>query len=76
MLRFLGTPMPMVQVKELRRTYKEFQASGNFEVLVEALERMRDAYAADRTGPSLPSASVRVLNRQDLHLICFDVVSS
>lgn len=76
MLRFLGAPMLTVQVKELRRIFKEFQANESSEVLAEAIERMRVAYATDRAGPELPSPNVRVLNREDLRLICFDVVSS
>lgn len=76
MLRFLGAPMPAVQVKELRRIFKEFQASGDVEMLVEALEHTHKVYGGGGTGPGSPSLDVRSLAREDLRLICFNVVSS
>ena len=76
-IEFLNAPMLRVQVTELKKLYKGYQQTQNVMEIVASLERMRDEYGLDgrqRRSTELPSGPK--LQRDDLRLICFDVVSS
>ncbi len=75
-IRFLNQPMLTVQVRQLRQIYKGFQGGGDMGVLLKGIEDLRVEFG---TAPS-PSgqetcSGVERLDRSDLRLICFDVVS-
>jgi len=75
-IRFLNQPMMTVQVKQLRTAYKEFQADGAIEGLLQVANALREKYAAQATA-QVPSGNgpLARISRDDLRLICFDVVS-
>ena len=73
-LRYLGAPLPKTHVKQLRGAYQQFQASGDPRTLLgavlEMVARFGGVTAAEEPGATVP------VKREDLRLICFDVVSS
>jgi superfamily II DNA or RNA helicase len=75
-IRFLNQPMLKVQVVELRRAYKEFQRNRDIKALLTAVEGMRSAYGEQPVNSHLAgSTSLDELRREDLRLICFDLVT-
>jgi hypothetical protein len=74
-IRFLSRPMVAVAVRELRQAYRDFQRAERITGLLATVERLRAEVSAERgaEGPSHGTAVPR-LNRQDLRLICFDLV--
>lgn len=73
-IRALNQPMLAVQVRELRKAYNSFQRSSDIGRLLNGLElSLKDV--AERNGDenSKPSMS---LNREDLRLICFEIITS
>jgi hypothetical protein len=76
-IEFLNTPMLRVQVTEMKKLYNEYQQTRNIMELVAGLEAMRSAYGINMKQPkNAVSPSRPKLEREDLRLICFDVVSS
>ena len=75
-IEFLNGPMQNVQVAELRKIYKAYQQTQSIQELIAAIEAMRSTYGVDRR-PQAEQAekSLRKLNREDLRLVCFDVLS-
>ena len=72
-IRFLNQPMLIVQIRELRSLYKDFQKTSQICVLIQALVAMRDAFGQE---PEVASGSrAEQLKREDLQLVCFDFVS-
>ena len=76
-IAFLNGAMQNVQVSELKRLYKAYQQTQRIAELISGLETMRAAYAGEarasgvgKNGKSLPK-----LRREDLRLVCFDVLS-
>ena len=73
LMKFLGQPLPNVHVKALRRAYDAYTSGGSIQSLMEGIGTIRastgppDEEAEEPGGP---------INREDLHLICFDYVWS
>jgi len=65
-----------VQVKELRSAYQQFQEDGSIGTLLGGITALREKYAAQAASQERPSTgpSARI-ERGDLRLICFDVLS-
>lgn len=76
-MAFLNTPMLRVQVAELKKLYKEYQQTQSVTELLAGLEAMREAYGRNPREPHGADAPPGPkLSREDLRLICFDVISS
>ena len=73
-LRFLKEPMSGVQVRELRTISDKYQEDGDAEVLVASASRMRSKYGQAESELS-PGSRLAPVSREDLALICFDVLS-
>jgi len=73
---FLNRPMLGVQVRELKKLYKAFQQKQSIPELIVGVEAMHSAYGAGGNQEAKNGASVQKLRREDLRLICFNVVSS
>jgi predicted transcriptional regulator len=72
-IRALNQPMLAVQVRELRKAYTAFQKSSDIRKLLNGLElSLKDL--AERNGDNNSRTSMS-LNREDLRLICFEVIS-
>jgi superfamily II DNA or RNA helicase len=76
-IAFLNGPMQNIQVSELKKIYTAYQQTQSIEALISGLETMQAAYAgtgfapaSSKNGKSLPR-----LRREDLALVCFDVLS-
>ncbi len=75
-IRFLNQPMLAVQVRDLRQAYKDFQRKGDVKVLLEMVEGLREGFGEQRAAVQRKEvAPVKSLNREDLRLICFDLVT-
>lgn len=76
-IRFLSQPMVRVNLKELRRAFREFQRGASIESLLASVEAMRDTgepVASD--GPLTNRGDAGApLSRDQLRLICFDLVT-
>ena len=69
--------MLRVQVSELKTLYKNYQQTQSVMEVVAGLETMRNAYGNSAKQPqNVETPSVPTLSREDLRLICFDIVSS
>jgi hypothetical protein len=75
-IRFLNQPMLKVQVTALRRYFREFQSRGDIKLLLDAVENMRKKFGWEATisENSKIGAGPR-LTRDDLRLICFELVT-
>ncbi len=73
-IRLLNQPMWRAQINELRRGYRAFQRTGDIDPLLEEIENTTRRFAnhslEEPRRPELPP-----IDRNDLHLICFDLVS-
>ena len=66
----------LVQVDTLRKSFKEFQSKGEIKILLTAIEKMREKFGSQPVSrESHDSAPSALLNRQDLRLICFELIS-
>nr|MBC8362164.1 hypothetical protein [Candidatus Desulfatibia profunda] len=75
-IKFLNEPKPAVQIKELRGIYKEFERSSDAKQLVDSVSQVIEATGAPERQSTISAPTSRInLNREDLHLICFDFVS-
>jgi ERCC4-related helicase len=75
-IEFLNTPMLPVQIRELRKLYKNMQQNGGVSNLLDGIAGMKAAVGTisdDVPKPDSPRTSG--LKREDLRLICFDVVA-
>jgi hypothetical protein len=76
-IEFLTAPMLPVQLKELRKLYKGSQRDESIAKLITGIEGMQSAVGStpdpDPTATDHPHAVK--LRREDLRLICFDVLS-
>lgn len=77
-IAFLNGPMQNVQVSELKRIYTAYQQTQSIAALISGVETMQAAYAGagsapqpGKNGKSLPK-----LTREDLGLVCFQVLSA
>lgn len=76
-IRFLNQPMLSVQIRELRKVYKGFQSRNNIEELLGAVDGLREQFGGDQGNEKSNSAKPIIrLTREDLRLICFDMVTS
>jgi hypothetical protein len=76
-IAFLNGPMQNVQVAELRKLHKIYQQTQSISELLAGVEAMRSAFGAEMK-PTIGKVigEVAKLRREDLQLICFDVLSS
>lgn len=75
-IRFLNQPMLGVQVRELRQAYKNFQKQGDIKVLLDTVKEQRERFNGKvETKEEAPIARGVNLVREDLKLICFDLIS-
>jgi hypothetical protein len=74
-ITFLNGPMQNIQVSELRKIYKAYQETQSIAELVADLDGMRATYAVGQQIPNKNGKPLPKLQREDLRLICFDVLS-
>ncbi len=75
-IRFLNQPMLAVQVRDLRQAYKDFQRKGDVKTLLETVEGLREKFGGEEAvGQRKDTVTARPLGREDLRLICFDLVT-
>ena len=75
-IRFLNRPMLTVQLKELRAAYQQFQVNSDVAALLHAVKDLREKFAAGvRQAERQTAGGPAKISREDLRLICFDVVS-
>jgi len=73
-IKYLARPLPGAQVSDMRKAYGRFRGSRDPAVLLEAVQELMTRYgtvAAVKANGRAPR-----LDRDDLRLICFDVLSS
>jgi hypothetical protein len=76
LIRFLNQPMLVVQIRELRQVYKDFQSKEDIISLVTGIERLREKFGGEHeTNQRVESSSGHHLQREGLRLICFDLVT-
>lgn len=68
--------MLAVQIRRLREIYKDFQAKGDIKTLLEFIDELRKSLGAERASSESPRTTTSLLRREDLRLICFDLVTS
>jgi hypothetical protein len=73
-LRYLQAPLARTHIGQLREAYQQFRGSGEPRVLLDAVLGLIVRYGGEPAAAA-PAASVS-LKREDLRLVCFDVVSS
>jgi len=73
-MRFPGQPMLTVQVKELRKVYSQFQTAEDIQELLQSIEKLRTEFGAE-PGTKEAQAPTISIKREDLRLICFDIIS-
>jgi hypothetical protein len=75
-IEFLTAPMLPVQLKELRKRYKGLQRDASIASLIAGIEAMQSAFGSGAAPVSSTENSHAIkLRREDLRLICFDVLS-
>lgn len=75
-IRLLNQPMRKVQVDALRRAYKEFQVNSEIKSFLTAISGLQERFGGVQTREAKTgSGPVRSLSREDLRLICFDIIS-
>jgi hypothetical protein len=76
LIRFLNQPMRGVQVQELRQAYRDFQQNGDIKVLLKGMKEQCERFSGDIANEEKKSNfSPNNLVREDLKLICFDLIS-
>lgn len=74
-IKFVNRPMLAVQIRQLRVAYTEFQSSPDPQVLLNTVQSIMQEFGATPPGGDHPQPHKPALSREDLHLICFDIVS-
>jgi SNF2 family DNA or RNA helicase len=75
-IRFLNEPMMSVQVSQLRKLYREFQKTASITSILASIDSMQsESGGGSRETEATGSGSPVQLEREDLRLICFDVIS-
>jgi len=74
-IRFLNQPMLAVQVRRLRQIHREFQTKSDVKLLLTALEEMHKTIGGEQVLRESAEKS-KQLRREDLRLICFDLLTS
>ncbi len=72
-IKFLNQPMWRTQIAELRSAHREFQRDGNVNRLLETVEEIRTRFG-EQSKVQAPSSAMSAIGRDDLRLICFDLV--
>ena len=71
-IKRLNQPMTHSNIRRLRRSYEDFQANRGVGPLLTSIQALESTdYSSDIGG-----GEIMQLNRQDLHLVCFDFVWS
>ena len=73
-IKFLNQPMWRTQIVDLRRAYKEFQRSADVNALLGAVEDIRGRFGNQHSDQQAAPAKPAI-TRDDLRLICFDLIS-
>jgi superfamily II DNA or RNA helicase len=73
-IRFLNQPMLAVQVRKLRQIHRDFQSKKDVKVLLASITEVRATSGGERL-PKPLTRSPKQLSRDDLKLICFDILS-
>ena len=75
-IKFLNEPRLAIQIKELREIYKAFTKDGQAKQLIDKISHMiKKTGVNEKRETTLATSSRSNLQREDLHLICFDFVS-
>ena len=74
-IRFLNQPMLAVQVRRLRQIHREFQGKNDVKFLLSELEEMRQTIGGEMILRE-PTGKSKQLRREDLRLICFELLTS
>jgi hypothetical protein len=75
-IRFLSQPMLAVQVRELRQAYRDFQRKPEIKTLLGTVDELRSKVGEPQVNQKSPGrGSVSQLSREDLRLICFDLIT-
>ena len=74
-IRFLTQPMVGAEVKELRTAFRSWRNSGELPALLEAVEALRVRRGGEVCQAPIEDSSRSELDRDQLRLICFDVVT-
>ncbi|MPZ75076.1 MAG: hypothetical protein GEU77_00960 [Deltaproteobacteria bacterium] len=74
-IRFLNQPMLTVQVRKLRKSFRGFQTKSDIKLLLKEIQDLHDALGGKK-GMKEPAEKSKQLKREDLRLICFDVVTA
>lgn len=75
-IRFLNQPMLAYQIRACREAYRNFQTSTDAKELMSGVDRIRKEHAAGEAKASKDESKTVGLKREDLRLVCFDIVSS
>jgi hypothetical protein len=68
--------MLAVQVRELRQAYRDFQRKPEIKALLATVDELRGKVGAPQVHQQSPgSEPVGQLSREDLRLICFDLIT-
>jgi hypothetical protein len=73
-LKYLASPLPGAQVRDLRKAYQTFNGLRDPGVLLDAVQELMAKYGISVQASS--EATATRLDRDDLRLVCFDVLSS
>jgi hypothetical protein len=74
-IRFISQPIRRTQAMRLRQAYKEFQRTSDIRDILAAVDEARSQFGEPpQTQPQLKAAPT--LTRDDLRLVCFDVISN
>jgi hypothetical protein len=74
-IRFLNQPMLTVQVRKLRQYFKEFQGNRDIRSLLGNIADLRETSGFNEAAKE-PAERTRQLRREELRLICFDVLTA
>jgi hypothetical protein len=74
-IRSLNQPMLTIQVRKLRQSFRAFQGSRDIKSLLSNIEDLGEASGGNEAGKG-PAERTKELKREDLRLICFDLLTS
>ncbi len=67
--------MLTIQVRKLRQSFREFQEGRDINSLLSNIEDLREASSGNKAAKE-PAERTKELKREDLRLICFDLLTS
>ena len=74
-IRFLNQPILTIQVRRLRQSFREFQEGRDINSLLSNIEDLREASSGNKAAKEATERT-KELKREDLRLICFDLLTS